>query len=604
MRTGKTTAPSATSRAAARPQASQDHTAPASAVFQDRRPAVAAQRALGALANAPLQRQESPPVPNRTGLPDQLKSGVESLAGVALDDVRVHRNSSAPARLQAHAYAQGTDIHLGPGQEEHLPHEAWHVVQQKQGRVKPTTRLNGNVAVNDNPGLEREADLLGAKALRAQPAEQSLPGTASTAPIQEKASAQVAQLHDVPEGVTSPLDEQFLRIFLLIEQALRLMEPAESNSEKRGKEGKDRGEKLATGFLDLVSGDKSTSEVISDQFSLSEKLKLGWEGAKLLVSGATESGPLSTSTRSERETPPPSSSFFSFGSGETSSRDKGKEEKRPEERSSLLPSFLTRSGGDKGPEKEKEKQEESPGFFSSLFSSSPNITNSGPRMGGVSEGLGTGGKLLLSSALRKEQVKTEGSELLRRGVKEGTSFFSGATEGVGKLIGSGEDFFDARKIVRAASEHENQANELLRQAQSSIEEQKSSYPELPELYAKRISEAQTLLRLLPDGIEKYSSSSTRERASTWALKTRKTLQERNPGDPSLYGQFKGFGNFVKNEGGELLESVKKGGSSLFSSAKQGFGEWKEKATQKLADTKSSVLGGISERVEDSILEDK
>lgn len=35
-------------------------------------------------------------------------------------------------------YSQGTDIHIGPGQEKHLPHEAWHVVQQKQGRVKPT----------------------------------------------------------------------------------------------------------------------------------------------------------------------------------------------------------------------------------------------------------------------------------------------------------------------------------------------------------------------------------------------------------------------------------------------------------------------------------
>ncbi|HAP61901.1 MAG TPA: hypothetical protein DCR93_21180, partial [Cytophagales bacterium] len=32
----------------------------------------------------------------------------------------------------------GTDIHLAPGQQKHLPHEAWHVVQQKQGRVKPT----------------------------------------------------------------------------------------------------------------------------------------------------------------------------------------------------------------------------------------------------------------------------------------------------------------------------------------------------------------------------------------------------------------------------------------------------------------------------------
>jgi len=51
----------------------------------------------------------------------------------------VHYNSDKPAQLQAHAYAQGTDIHLASGQEKHLPHEAWHVVQQKQGRVKPTT---------------------------------------------------------------------------------------------------------------------------------------------------------------------------------------------------------------------------------------------------------------------------------------------------------------------------------------------------------------------------------------------------------------------------------------------------------------------------------
>ncbi|HAA17208.1 MAG TPA: hypothetical protein DCE41_38045, partial [Cytophagales bacterium] len=73
-----------------------------------------------------------------TGLPGSLKSGIESLSGLAMDDVSVHHNSDKPAQLQAHAYAQGTDIHLAPGQEQHLPHEAWHVVQQKQGRVQPT----------------------------------------------------------------------------------------------------------------------------------------------------------------------------------------------------------------------------------------------------------------------------------------------------------------------------------------------------------------------------------------------------------------------------------------------------------------------------------
>jgi hypothetical protein len=90
---------------------------------------------------------------------------MESLSGMPLDDVKVHRNSDKPAQLQAHAYAQGTDIHLGPGQEKHLPHEAWHVVQQKQGRVNPTMQMKGKVNVNDDAGLEKEADIMGANAL-------------------------------------------------------------------------------------------------------------------------------------------------------------------------------------------------------------------------------------------------------------------------------------------------------------------------------------------------------------------------------------------------------------------------------------------------------
>lgn len=100
---------------------------------------------------------------NNTGLPDNLKSGIESISGYSMDDVKVHRNSSKPAQLQAHAYAQGTDIYLAPQQEKHLPHEAWHVVQQKQGRVKPTTQLKGQ-NINDDTSLEREADVMGAKA--------------------------------------------------------------------------------------------------------------------------------------------------------------------------------------------------------------------------------------------------------------------------------------------------------------------------------------------------------------------------------------------------------------------------------------------------------
>ena len=102
---------------------------------------------------------------NNTGLADHLKSGVENLSGISLDDVNVHYNSDQPAQLNAHAFAQGTDIHVAPGQEKHVPHEAWHVVQQKQGRVKPTAQLESKVNINDDAGLEKEADVMGQKAL-------------------------------------------------------------------------------------------------------------------------------------------------------------------------------------------------------------------------------------------------------------------------------------------------------------------------------------------------------------------------------------------------------------------------------------------------------
>jgi hypothetical protein len=116
------------------------------------------------------QREFAPPQrkPNATGLPDGLKAGVEHLSGLAMDDVRVHYNSARPARLQAWAYTHGTDIHVGPGQEQHLPHEAWHVVQQKQGRVKPTLQMKG-VAINDDSLFETEADAMGAQAARLMP---------------------------------------------------------------------------------------------------------------------------------------------------------------------------------------------------------------------------------------------------------------------------------------------------------------------------------------------------------------------------------------------------------------------------------------------------
>lgn len=149
--------------------------------------------------SAPVQRQE-----NKTGLPDQLKSGMESLSGLSLSDVKVHRNSDKPAQLQAHAYAQGTDIHLGPGQEKHLPHELGHVVQQKEGRVQPTTQLKGKVNINDNAGLEKEADVLGAKAMQLK----AMPGfqTAQTSSFSSN-TFQLAPKNPAPEKIDRRKDE-------------------------------------------------------------------------------------------------------------------------------------------------------------------------------------------------------------------------------------------------------------------------------------------------------------------------------------------------------------------------------------------------------------
>ena len=117
---------------------------------------------------------------DRTGLPNHLKSSIERLGGYSMDDVRVHYNSAKPARLHAHAYTQGSEIHVAPRQEGHLPHEAWHVVQQKQGRVGVTARMRG-VGLNEDPMLEREADVMGAKATQIKPGGTALTATKNPA---------------------------------------------------------------------------------------------------------------------------------------------------------------------------------------------------------------------------------------------------------------------------------------------------------------------------------------------------------------------------------------------------------------------------------------
>jgi len=182
------------------------------------------------VAEAPAQlTQRSAPLPNNTGLPDQLKSGIESLSGMSMDHVKVHYNSAQPAQLNAHAYAQGSDIHMGPGQEKHLPHEAWHVVQQAQGRVQPTRQMAGGTAINDNQALEHEADRMGAAALQqsaitgdsANHGHDCAPGYAATPPMQRHV-AQLTKQTIVQHGEMSG-DQFQIAVALKIDPELRLI---------------------------------------------------------------------------------------------------------------------------------------------------------------------------------------------------------------------------------------------------------------------------------------------------------------------------------------------------------------------------------------------
>lgn len=104
------------------------------------------------------EERQRRPQPNLTGIPTQMKMDFEQRSGLSFDDVRVHYNSDKPRKIGALAYTQIPQVHIGPGQERHLRHELGHVVQQKQGIVRPTTYING-LPLNDSLELEHAADM-------------------------------------------------------------------------------------------------------------------------------------------------------------------------------------------------------------------------------------------------------------------------------------------------------------------------------------------------------------------------------------------------------------------------------------------------------------
>lgn len=118
---------------------------------------------------APFQLKASQSSSN--GMPEDVRGKMESAFQTDFSNVNVHQNSQSATDVGALAYAQGNDVHFAPGQfkpnttagQELIGHELAHVVQQREGRVQPTTQTKG-LAVNDNPSLENEADQFGKKA--------------------------------------------------------------------------------------------------------------------------------------------------------------------------------------------------------------------------------------------------------------------------------------------------------------------------------------------------------------------------------------------------------------------------------------------------------
>jgi hypothetical protein len=161
-------------------------------------------------------------------LPVALRREVERLAGVGMEGVRVHHDSALPARLGAAAYTRGSDIFLAPGQERHLAHEAWHVAQQSQGRVRRRVDVDG-ILVDDSPALEREADTMARQICTAGPGPE---GPVPPAPSQSGAPV-VQRVVSIGTQVLPPSDQlpaeyqQYLEKNRLVERFKQLNDERE-----------------------------------------------------------------------------------------------------------------------------------------------------------------------------------------------------------------------------------------------------------------------------------------------------------------------------------------------------------------------------------------
>ena len=106
-------------------------------------------------------------LPSEGGAPlaDELRTSVEEQLGADFSAVRVHSSTPVLDTIGALAVTRGEHIYFAPGRyapesesgRSLLSHELTHVLQQRAGRVRPTTSVQG-LPVNDDPSLEQEAD--------------------------------------------------------------------------------------------------------------------------------------------------------------------------------------------------------------------------------------------------------------------------------------------------------------------------------------------------------------------------------------------------------------------------------------------------------------
>jgi Domain of unknown function (DUF4157) len=184
-----------------------------------------------AAGSAPKPSMRAIPAAGQGGgiaLPGDTRAKMEAAFGADLSAVRIHEDATA-GEAGAEAYTRGTDIHFAPGRYdpssssglELLGHELTHVVQQAEGRVAETVQHKGG-AMNDDAGLEREADTSGATAARgnrvAAPGALGTPGAVvqrkpAVTPVPSVRKAKVDVLGDgTPgkRGLTIPALEAYV----------------------------------------------------------------------------------------------------------------------------------------------------------------------------------------------------------------------------------------------------------------------------------------------------------------------------------------------------------------------------------------------------------